>query len=138
MSLNVRVITPDQVTWDDSVQEIILPSTTGQLGILPGHAPLTTALGIGVMRLRVDKEWQNIALMGGFALIEDDDVKVLVNGAKIGSKINLEEARTKFEQAEKEYNEAQKTDNRQKKLEKEQALKKARAVLQAAGGLIKA
>ena len=52
MSLNVRVITPDKVVWDAAAEEIILPSSTGQLGILADHAPLLTALDIGVMRLK--------------------------------------------------------------------------------------
>ena len=52
MSLNVRVITPDKVVWDADTEELILPSSTGQLGILTGHAPLLTALDIGVMRLK--------------------------------------------------------------------------------------
>lgn len=138
MPLNVKVITPDKVAWNGPVQEIILPSTTGQLGILPGHAPLTTALDIGVMRIRADKEWQNVALMGGFALVEDDDIKVLVNGAELADTIDLEAARQQFETAEKEYNESQKSGTRQQQLQKTQALKKARVRLQTAGGLVKA
>jgi len=46
MSLNVRVISPDRVVWDAMVEELILPSSTGQLGILVDHAPLLTALTI--------------------------------------------------------------------------------------------
>jgi F-type H+-transporting ATPase subunit epsilon len=137
MSLNVRVITPDKVVWDNDVQEMILPSTSGQLGILPGHAPLTTALSSGVMRIRIDKEWKNIALMGGFALVEDNDVKVLVNGAEMGESIDLEAARTQFEEAQKAYNESLKTGTRQQQIQKTQAVKKARARFQAAGGLVK-
>ncbi|MEN9520032.1 MAG: synthase subuint epsilon, partial [Cyanobacteriota bacterium] len=52
MALSVKVITPDQTVWDDRVEEAILPSTTGQLGILSGHAPLLTALEVGVLRVR--------------------------------------------------------------------------------------
>jgi F-type H+-transporting ATPase subunit epsilon len=137
MPLNVRVITPDKVVWDDPVQEIVLPSTTGQLGVLPGHAPLTTAIGSGVMRVRLEKEWKNIALMGGFALVEDDDVKILVNAAEMGEAIDLESARTDFQNAEKAYNEAMKGSNRQEQIQKTQALKKARVRFQAAGGLVK-
>ena len=48
--LNLRVIAPDRTVWDASVEEIILPSSTGQLGILTNHAPLLTALDVGVMR----------------------------------------------------------------------------------------
>ena len=49
MALSVKVITPDKTVWDDSVEEIVLPSTTGQLGILSGHAPLLTALEVLVL-----------------------------------------------------------------------------------------
>ena len=44
MSLNVRVITPDKVVWDAMADELILPSSTGQIGILTDHAPLLTCL----------------------------------------------------------------------------------------------
>jgi F-type H+-transporting ATPase subunit epsilon len=53
MTLNIRVITPDRTIWDAQAEEAILPSSTGQLGILKDHAPLLTALDIGVMRVRV-------------------------------------------------------------------------------------
>ena len=43
MSLNIRVIAPDGLIWDTSADEVVLPSLTGQLGILTGHAPLITS-----------------------------------------------------------------------------------------------
>ena len=52
MSLTVRVVAPDKTVWDSEAEEVILPSTTGQLGILGGLAPLLTALDVGVMRVR--------------------------------------------------------------------------------------
>jgi len=63
MSLNVRVITPDKVVWDATAEELILPSSTGQLGILTDHAPLLTALDIGVLRLKSETGWKSIVLM---------------------------------------------------------------------------
>ncbi|HEY9664974.1 MAG TPA: ATP synthase F1 subunit epsilon, partial [Allocoleopsis sp.] len=99
MALTVRVIAPDKTVWDSSAEEIILPSTTGQLGILTGHAPLLTALDIGVMRLRPGREWVSIALMGGFAEVENDEVTILVNGAERGDKIDRNEAETAYREA---------------------------------------
>ena len=55
MTLTVRVISPDKTVWDAEAEEVVLPSTTGQLGILSGHAPLLTALDTGVMRVRASK-----------------------------------------------------------------------------------
>ncbi len=136
MTLTVRVIAPDKTVWDSTAQELILPSTTGQLGILSGHAPLLTALDIGVMRVRPDKNWVAIALMGGFAEVENNRVTILVNGAEKSDTINLETARTAYNQAQERYNQVQNSENRQEKIQATKALKKARARFQAAGGMV--
>ena len=52
MSLTLRVLAPDQSVFDGTADEVILPSTTGQLGILPGHVSLLAALDVGVLRVR--------------------------------------------------------------------------------------
>ena len=137
MSLQVRVIAPDQIVWDDNVEEIILPSSTGQLGILTGHAPLLTALEVGVMRIRPSKKWQLIAVMGGFAEVENNDVKVLVNAAEMGDKIDLESARKDYEEAQKRFEKAEAGDDRPEKIQADRALKRTRSRFQAAGGTVK-
>lgn len=136
MVLSLKIITPDKTIWDGKVEEIILPSTTGQLGILSGHAPLLTALDVGVMRIRPGKDWKAIALMGGFAEVENNEVKVLVNSAEIGDAIDRETASTEFEQAKSRFDEADKSGDRQGKFQATQALKRARARFQAAGGMV--
>lgn len=136
MTLTVRVITPDKIVWDAEAQEIILPSMTGQLGILTGHAPLLTALDTGVMRVRPGKEWQAIALMGGFAEVEADEVKVLVNGAELGDSIELEAARSEFSAAQTRLEEATRSGDRSQQIRATQAFKRARSRFQAAGGMV--
>ena len=138
MTLSVRVIAPDKTVWDATAQELILPSTTGQLGILKGHAPLLTALDIGVMRVKGEKNWIPIALMGGFAEVENDQVTILVNGAERGETIDMEKARSVYNQAQERFNQVQNSENRQEKIQATQALKKARARFQAAGGMVQA
>ncbi|MGB5715076.1 MAG: ATP synthase F1 subunit epsilon [Waterburya sp.] len=133
MVLSVKVITPDKTIWDDQVEEIILPSTTGQLGILSGHAPLLTALEVGVLRVRPSKEWKTIALMGGFAEVEDNEVKILVNGAELGDDIDQDTARNDYEQAKTRFQKVENSDDRQEKIQAENLMKKARARLQASG-----
>lgn len=137
MTLTVRVISPDKTVWDAAAEEVVLPSTTGQLGILSGHAPLLTALDTGVMRVRSSKnqDWVAIALSGGFAEVEQDEVTILVNGAERGDKINLEEARAAYNEAETRFNQV-KPDDRQAQIQATQAYKRARARFQAAGGLV--
>ncbi|HEY9643751.1 MAG TPA: ATP synthase F1 subunit epsilon [Coleofasciculaceae cyanobacterium] len=135
MTITVRVIAPDKTVWDSSAEEVILPSTTGQLGILTGHAPLLSALDIGVMRVRDNKDWTAIALMGGFAEIENDEVTILVNGAERGDSIDREAARKAYSDAEARLNQARSSGNRQEKIQAEKATQRARARYQAAGGM---
>lgn len=137
MTLTVRVIAPDKTVWDAVAEEVVLPSTTGQLGILTGHAPLLTALDTGVMRVRTNKNqsWTAIALMGGFAEVDDNEVTILVNGAEKGDSINLEEARTALNAAESRVNQVQ-TDDARAQIQAKQAYKRARARFQAAGGMV--
>ena len=138
MTLTVRVVSPDKTVWDATAEEVILPSTTGQLGILTGHAPLLTALDTAVMRVRPagqNQDWVAIALMGGFAEVENDEVTILVNGAERGDTIDLEAARTAYTQAEARVNQSQNA-TRQEQIQANQALKRARARFQAAGGML--
>lgn len=132
MSLKIRVIAPDKIVWDANAEEIILPSSTGQLGILKGHIPLLTALDIGVMRVRINKEWQPIILLGGFAEVKNDNITILVNGAENVSKINIEEAQKSLERANVLLAEAKTS---KEKIEATQSLRKARARIQAANVL---
>ena len=137
MTLTIRVISPDKTVWDGPADEVILPSTTGQLGVLSGHAPMLTALDTGVMRVRVEKNasWQSIALLGGFAEVEEDEVTILVNGAQRGDTINLEEARSEFNVAQTKMNQVAVGD-KQAQIQATAALKRARARFQAAGGMV--
>lgn len=128
MSLNVRVITPDKVVWDAMAEEVILPSSTGQLGILTDHAPLLTALDIGVMRLKINGKWESIVLMEGFAEVENNKVTILSNGAEEASAIDLAAAQAELEKMSLLVDEAE---TKKEKIEAAIKLRKAKARLQA-------
>jgi len=128
MSLNVRVITPDKVVWDAMADELILPSSTGQIGILTDHAPLLTALDIGVMRLKTDAGWTSIVLMEGFAEVENNKVTILCNGAEEGSSIDRAAAQAELEKVTLLVDEAT---TKKEKIEATIELRKSKARLQA-------
>jgi F-type H+-transporting ATPase subunit epsilon len=128
MSLNVRVITPDKIVWDATSEELILPSSTGQLGILTDHAPLLTALDIGVMRLKNGTDWTSIVLMEGFAEIENNKVTILCNGAEEASSIDATKAQTDLEKFTLLVDEVT---TKKEKIEATIELRKAKARLQA-------
>ncbi len=131
MSLTLRVLAPDQSVFDGTAEEVILPSTTGLLGILPGHISMVTALDIGVLRVLTNGNWNSIALMGGFAEVEDDEVTVLVNGAELGSTIDATTAEAELEQAKSDFTQVENEVNSTEKIKAKQNLNRARARLQA-------
>ncbi|MGF1493722.1 MAG: ATP synthase F1 subunit epsilon [Microcoleaceae cyanobacterium] len=138
MVLNVRVIAPNRTIWDDEAEEVILPSTTGQLGILSGHAPMMTALDTGVMQVRKtgnDSSWVPIVLFGGFAEIDENEITVLVNGAESAEGIDLETARAEYDAAQSKFMTSDDSTPSQDQIKAKNELKRARARFQAAGGM---
>jgi len=129
MSLNIKIIAPDRTVWETEADEAILPSSTGQVGILQGHAPLLTALDTGVMRVRINDKWVPLALMGGFVEVENDNLTLLINAAEQGSKIDVTKAEADLEKAIALSNQAS---SPKEILESKKNIKKARARLQAA------
>ena len=134
MTLNLRVLAPDQSVFDGSADEVILPSTSGQLGILTGHVSMITALDSGVLRLREGNTWVSIAVSGGFAEVEANAVTVLVNAAQLGSTIDSSTAEKEFEQARQAFDAFDGQPSSPEKIKAEQALARSRARLSASRG----
>lgn len=124
MSLQVCIMTPDRVFWNEEAEELILPTNTGQMGVLTNHAPLITALDIGAMMIRTKKDWSAVALMGGFALVKENQITILVNEAEASSTIDPREAEKTFEEAKNRLEAAK---GEKDKVEATFAFKRARA-----------
>ena len=134
MTLTLRILAPDRSVFDGDADEVILPSTTGQVGILTGHVSLLTALDSGVLRVREGNSWQSIALMGGFAEVQANEVTVLVNAAELGSSIDAAAAEKDFEAAQQSINGFEGQAASTEKVKAQQAFSRARARLAAARG----
>jgi len=124
MSLQICILTPDKVFWNQEAEEIIVPTNTGQMGVLTNHAPIITALDIGIMSIRTQKEWTSIALMGGFALVKQNLVTVLVNSAECKESIDASLAEKAFLEAKEQL---EKAVDFKEKVEANFAFKRARA-----------
>ena len=107
MTLNLCVLTPNRIVWDSEVKEIILSTNSGQIGVLPNHAPIATAVDIGILRIRLNDQWVTMALMGGFARIGNNKITILVNDAEKSSDIDPEEAKQTLEIAEANLSKAE-------------------------------
>ena len=131
MSLTLRVLAPDQSVFDDTADEIILPSTTGLLGVLPGHISMVTAIDFGVLRVLKNGNWDSIALTGGFAEVESDEVTVLVNKAEMGKNIDSAKAEAELEQAKNQLIQTKDQKTSPEKIKAQETLNKAIAWFQA-------
>jgi len=131
MSLTLRVLAPDKSVFDDTADEIILPSTTGLLGVLPGHISMVTAIDFGVLRVLRNGNWDSIALAGGFAEVETNEVTVLVNKAEMGKNIDAVKAEAELEQAKNQLTQAENKQPKTEKIKAEETLNRAKAWFQA-------
>ena len=131
MTLTLRVLAPDQSVFDDTADEIILPSTTGLLGVLPGNISMVTAIDFGVLRVLKNGKWDSIALTGGFAEVESNEVTVLVNKAEMGKNIDSSKAEAELEQAKNQLIQTQDKETSPEKIKAQEAFNKAKAWLNA-------
>jgi len=92
MRFQICILTPDCLFCNEEVEELILPTSTGQIGVLTGHAPLITALDIGPIMICQQANWTALALIGGFALVQENQVTILVNEAVAASSVERNEA----------------------------------------------
>src|ERR1700688_391375 len=100
-ALMLEVVTPEREIAREPVAEIQLPGLAGYLGILPGHTPLLTELGIGAMSYRKEGQTVYVAIIGGVAEVLPGRVIVLADAAERAGDINVEQARAALAEAEK-------------------------------------
>ncbi len=128
MNLKLCVLTPNRIVWDSEVEEIILSTNSGQIGILPNHTPIATAVDIGILKIRLNGQWLTTALMGGFARIVNNEITVLVNDAEKGSEIDPQEAEQTLKIAKEIL---KKAGGKRQKIEANLALRRARTRVKA-------
>jgi F-type H+-transporting ATPase subunit epsilon len=96
MPLRVEIITQERKLYDDEVDIVNLPGIEGQMGILPEHAPLVTALNFGEVRVRKGDDEEIFAVGGGVVQVAHNHVIILADSAEQADEIDIaraEEAR---------------------------------------------
>ena len=98
----LEVVTPERRVLADEVDEVVLPSTHGYLGVLPGHAPLLAMLDVGEVSYRTGTERRSMAVTGGFAEVLGGSVSILAKTSELAGEIDIDRARRAKERAEAE------------------------------------
>jgi len=101
-AIQLVVVTPERQLLRETVVEVEIPGKRGQLGVLPGHAPLMTELGIGMLSFKTTAASQaaTLAVIQGFAEVLPDRVTVLAETAERGEEIDLARAEAAKARAE--------------------------------------
>jgi len=98
--LTLEIATPKRLLVTEEVEEVVLPSVNGSMGVLSGHAPLLAKLDTGEVSFRIGSERKYFALSGGFAEVLRDAVQILAETCEPAEDIDAERAERSRERAE--------------------------------------
>ena len=107
--LEVHVVTPEQEVWTGDADFLVATAIDGEIGILPGHAPLLAALDVGRLSIDTGGGREEAAVDGGFLHVKDNRVDVLAEHAEMGG--DVDEFRERRKEAEER--EEQKAEERE-------------------------
>ena len=98
--IELEVVTPERHVLDEMVESIEMPGKDGYLGILPGHAPLLTELGVGILTYHKGTEVRRLTVVNGYAEVLPDRVIVLAELSERAEEIDAQRARAAAERAQ--------------------------------------
>jgi F-type H+-transporting ATPase subunit epsilon len=101
MSLVLEIVTPEEKVYEQTVDTVVLPTTSGEISILPGHIPLVTELDPGELQVSVDNKTEMLVVGRGFVRIEGDRVSVLAESAIEENEIDESAVQAALERAQK-------------------------------------
>lgn len=96
----LEIVTPQKKVFSEDVRFVVAPGIEGELGILPDHAPLISALNIGVLRIQQDGKNFKVVVNGGFMEVRNSRVTVLANSAERVENINVARVEAAKQRAE--------------------------------------
>ena len=103
-TFQLEIVTPEKMVVRDSAEEMQIPGKNGYLGILPGHAPLITELGVGEITYRNAGVSHSLSVAWGFAEILPEKVTVLAEAAERPGEIDVSRAEKAKQRAEAALN----------------------------------
>jgi F-type H+-transporting ATPase subunit epsilon len=99
-TFQLEIVTPAKLVVKDAAEEMQIPGSSGYLGILPGHAPLITELGVGVITYKASGATHTLSVAWGFAEVLPDKVTILAEAAERPQEIDVERAQKSKDRAE--------------------------------------
>jgi len=100
MSLQLEIVTPEKKVFSDAVDNVYLPGVDGEIGVLPLHSGLVTALKPGELRYLYNGQVSRLAVGSGFAEVTQTHVVVLTDMALGEAEIDIQKAEEAIQRAQ--------------------------------------
>ena len=98
--MKLKIITHERIIYDGEVDEIVVTTTLGQIGVLKDHIPITTSLDIGVTKAKVGEKYKYFATMGGVFQFKDNNATILTDVCEESCDIDVTRAKEAKARAE--------------------------------------
>jgi F-type H+-transporting ATPase subunit epsilon len=105
--LLLEIVTPDRALIREEVDEVVVPGTEGEFGVLPGHTPLLSSLKVGELWYRQGQEKHYLAIAFGFVEVLPDRVTVLADIGERAQEIDVQRAERAKQRAEQRLSQPQ-------------------------------
>ena len=102
-NLAFEIVTPERLVLAEEVDEVVLPSVEGYMGVRPGHTPLLARLEVGEIAYRIGTKEKYLAVSGGFAEVLRSGVSILAETCESAEQIDVERANRAKERAEARF-----------------------------------
>ena len=129
MPLTLDIVTPEKKFFSGEVENVYLPGTEGDLGILPGHVPLVTGIKPGELRYLVDGQVEELAIGAGFVEVSQEKVVVLTDLAVTDAEIDESKVEAAMKRAEEQLTKIDHTENTEEVAALQAAIAKSMAQL---------
>ena len=98
--MKLKIITHERIVYEGEVDELVLQTTSGRIGVLKDHIPLTTSLEIGVTKAKIGEKFKYFATMGGVFQFKDNNATILTDVCEDGCDIDVTRANAAKERAQ--------------------------------------
>lgn len=120
-TFHLEIVVPDRAFYTDEVQELVVRTPDGEIGILSGHIPMVVAVSIGPIKIKKDDKWLDAFISEGFMEVTADKTVVLADSAEWPEEIDINRARAAEERARERLN----SDSRLEDMATQAALQRA-------------
>jgi len=99
MPIRCEIVSQDRLVYEGDADIVMVPGSLGEMGILPGHAPLLSSLEMGVIRVKTGETEEVFTVTGGFIEVQPDIVTIMADAAENVEDIDIDRAEKAMERA---------------------------------------